>query len=122
MESENPVIIGIFGALKKMRRLQKLEFEFRVPVSQERLLDLVYGVVNVATYMGRDVLLKPLYRRYQKLLRITKLTDNEAAAIFEKDTQVLQLLFRHENQEALFEKVKEFVRNNVHSYNALVLD
>lgn len=122
MISANPVFIGIPEAVKKMHRLQTLHIECSVAVSEGSILDLVCGVVNAAKSMEKYVVLKCWYPgRDRKLLHITKLSDHKADAIFEKDSQVFQLSLRFDYQETLFERVKEFVRNNLSSYNVFVL-
>lgn len=105
--------------VKKMCRLKKLSIQFEISADKKRMLGHICAAVKAATSLGKDVLITHLHRApYYKILRITTLSDFEESKIFDKSTRILELSFKFEEHQGMFEGVTKFVRNNLHRYNA----
>lgn len=116
------IFTGLAGAVQKMRRLEKLVIQCEVPADVKRMLGHVFAIVRVAISLEKDVLItNSRHVRYRTMLRVTKLNNYGEAKIFDKSTEVLELSFEICQFKRLFDGVKKFVRNNLHSYNAFTL-
>lgn len=124
-----PYLTGLFEAIKKMPRLEKLVIDFRLPWETEDetgnavLLELVCGVAKVITSFGKDVVVgDDSSTAHTKKLLITKLSNYKEAKKIHERGEILELTLNYEHEKPLFDGVAAFVRNKLYLYNTVIFE
>lgn len=124
-DNADPHFTAFSEAVRKMSYLESLTINYG-DVKESELLQLVCGVVEAATSLGKDVVLEDIddyepededEKDLTRRLKIMKTNDHKEA------DKILKLSFFEYSYDVdtLFEGVATFVRNKLYSYNAVEL-
>lgn len=117
----HPIFTGLFEAIKKTPQLKKLLLFYYYSEVEEEKLSLIFGVVNAATSLGKDVLVNYFHTGVvTRKIRITKSSHHGEANILGRSDKTLECDLGYINKATFHEDVKELVRNKLHHYNAFV--